>query len=199
MKMIITGVEKWDFLQIYRMNGCGEACPGTKHHLSTTDILRSHEHFTSLPVLARKQWILDYLIMHSSEQSEQMEIALMISGKVVCLPVWIATLGFSKSHYYGVRQLFLQGCKRIVSHIHRHPTQKTNEAVAWLDNFVTLMGDKMPDRATIHLPSCFSKLSVYQRLVQEFKDRGKGQIICQSQFFEVWKTHFHHVSIPKVV
>ena len=93
--MIITGVEKWDFLQVYRMNGCGEACPGTKHHLSTTDILRSHEHFTSLPMLARKQWILDYLIMHSSEQSEQMDIALMISGKVVCLPVWIATLGLA--------------------------------------------------------------------------------------------------------
>ena len=122
----------------------------------------------------------------------------MISGKVVCLAVWIATLGLSKSYYYGVRQLFLQGCKRIVSHIHRNPTQKTNEAVAWLDNFLSLMGDKMPNRGTIHLPSCFSKLSIYQRLVQEFKDRRKDQIISQSQFFEIWKTHFHHVSIPKV-
>lgn len=185
-------------MQVYRMNGCGEACPGTKHQLSMTDILRSHEHFNSLSMLARKQWLLDYFIMHSSEQSEQMEIALMISGKVVCLAVWIATLGLSKSYYYGVRQLFLQGCKRIVSHIHRNPTQKTNEAVAWLDNFLSLMGDKMPDRGTIHLPSCFSKLSIYQRLVQEFKDRRKDQIISQSQFFEIWKTHFHHVSIPKV-
>lgn len=185
-------------MQVHSMNGCGEACPATKHGLSKTDVLRSHEHYTSLPMLAKKQWLLDYFIMHSSEQSEQTEIVLMISGKVVCLPVWLTTLGISKSYYYGVRQLFLQGCKRIVSHTHRHPTLKTNEAIAWLDNFITLMGDKMPDRGTIHLPSCFSKLSVYQRLVHEFKERGKMQVISQSQFFEVWKTHFHHVTIPKV-
>ena len=181
------------------MNGCSEACPATKHGLSKTDVLRSHEHYTSLPLLARKQWLLDYFIMHSSEQSEQTEIFLMICGKVVYLPVWMAILGISKSYYYGVRQLFLQGCKWIVSHIYHHPTLKTNEAIAWLDNFITLMGDKMPDnRGTIHLPSCFSKLSVYQRLVHEFKERGKVQVISQSQFFEVWKTHFHHVTIPKV-
>ena len=42
------------------------------------------------------------------------------------------------------------------------------------------------------------KLSIYQRLVLEFKGRGKAQVISQSQFFEVWKTHFHHVTIPKV-
>ena len=55
----------------------------------------------------------------------------------------------------------------------------------------------MPDRGTVHLPSCLSKLGIYQRQVLEFKDRGKAQVISQSQFFEIWKTHFHHVTIPK--
>ena len=149
---------------VHAMNGCGEACPANEHNLSTTDILQCHDHFTSLPQLAKKRWILDYLIMHSSEDAQHTEIVLMISGKMVCLPVWIAVLGISKSYFYGVRNLFLKGCERIVSHVQRHPTLKTNEAIAWLDNFISLMGDKMSDRGTIHLPSCLSKLSIYQRL-----------------------------------
>ena len=114
---------------VHGMNGCGEACPPNKHHLSTTDILRCHDHFMSLPQLARKQWILDYLIMHSSEDDQHTEMVLMISGKVVCLPVWLAALGISKSYFYSVRSLFLKGCNRIVTNIQRHPTVKTNEAI----------------------------------------------------------------------
>ena len=64
--------------------------------------------------------------------------------------------------------------------------------------FFALMGERMPDRATVHLPSCLSKLSVYQRMNAEMKERKKTQIISQSQFFQLWKTSFSHVTIPKV-
>ncbi len=56
----------------------------------------------------------------------------------------------------------------------------------------------MPDRVTVHLPSCLSKLSVYQGMASELKERGRSKIVSQLQFFVVWKTHFHHVTIPKV-
>ena len=34
-----------------------------------------------------------------------------------------------------------------------NPIQRTSEAMAWLDNFISFMGDKMPDRATVHVMS----------------------------------------------
>ena len=180
------------------MNGCGERCAATKHFLSPTDILRYHEHFSGLPQMAKKQWILDYFIMTSSGEAEHFDTPLLICGKSVCQPLWLSTLGISQSHFYSVRTLFLQGHKQILSQPQCTPTVRTNEAVAWMDNFVSLMGDKMPDRATIHLPSCLSKLSVYHRMASDLKQRGRSKVVCQSQFFEIWKTHFHHVTIPKV-
>ena len=189
---------KWDFLEVANMNGCGERCAVTKHFLYPTDILRYHEHFTSLPQMTRKQWLLDYFIMTSSGEPEGLDTPLLICGKSVCLPLWLNTLGISQSYFYSVRTLFLQGHKQILSQAQRTPTVKTNEAVAWMDNFVSLMGDKMPDRATIHLPSCLSKLSVYHRMASDLKERGRSQVVSQSQFFEIWKTRFHHVTIPKV-
>lgn len=189
----------WDFLQVMQMNGCGESCAITKHHIGLADALRYHNHFDSLPQMAKKQWVLDYLIMNSSGEGEQSAVIhLLICGRPVCQPLWLATLGISQSYFYGVRALFLQGHKRLVSHVNRNPTEKTSEAIAWMDNFVSLMGDKMPDRATTHLPSCLSKLSVYQRMSKAQKERGKTSIISQSQFFEIWKSHFSHVTIPKV-
>ena len=180
------------------MNGCGEKCATRTHNLSPIDTLRYHEHFDSLSQMAKKQWLLDYFIMTSSSKEEQIDMPLLICGKEVCLPLWLATLGISQSYYYSVRTLFLRGHKRLVSQVHRNPTQRTSEAIAWMDNFVSLMGDKMPDRATTHLPSCLSKLSVYQRMASELKERGRSKIVSQSQFFELWRTQFHHVTIPKV-
>lgn len=56
----------------------------------------------------------------------------------------------------------------------------------------------MPDRPTIHLPSSLSKISIYQNMTEELQQRGKSVVISQSQFFDVWKTPFGHVTIPKV-
>lgn len=180
------------------VNGCGEDCAVTKHHLDIADTLRYHEHFDSHTQTAKKQWVLDYLVMNSSGEGEQHTIHFLVCGKPVCLTVWLATLGVSQSYFYGVRSLFLRGHKQLISQVYRNPTEKTSEAMAWMHNFVSLMGDRMPDRATIHLPSCLSKLSVYQRMCKALKERGKTTVISQSQFFEIWKCHFSRVVIPKV-
>jgi hypothetical protein len=91
----------------------------------------------------------------------------------------------------------LKGHKRIVSEIQHTPLPRTNEVVAWIEAFVSLMGDKMPDCASIHLPSSVSKVSIYQRMVAELKARGKIDIISPSQLFGAWKTYFCRVTIPK--
>jgi len=93
--------------------------------------------------------------MNSSGIGDQLEIPYFICGKRVCFQLWIKTPGISQSHFYNVQSLFLKGHKCIIQQVARTPLQKTSEAVAWMDSFFTYIGDRMPDRSTIHLLSHF--------------------------------------------
>jgi hypothetical protein len=64
--------------------------------------------------------------------------------------------------------------------------------------FFNLIGDHLPHRMGIHLPSNLTKVAVYQRLVDDMRARHKPSIISQSQFFRIWDEKFGNVSIPKV-
>ena len=58
------------------------------------------------------------------------------------------------------------------------------------------VGDHMPDKIAIHLPSMMSRKSVYERMKQERSDYVS--LVSQSQFYSLWKQHYPHVSIPTV-
>ena len=197
---IQSGGLSWDFLTTLKINGCQEQCATEQHHLHPIDILSYHNHFTQLPRPARRQWVLDYLNTHSSHDTSSGEpvTIYLIGGKPVCRPLWIATLGISNSLYYEVRKLFQNGHVRITKEIQRAPLQRTSEAIAWMDTFFNLIGDHMPHRIAVHLPSSLSKSAVYQRMVAEMTGRSKDSIISLPQFFKVWDEHFRQVTIPKV-
>lgn len=188
----------WDFIAVLNMHGCSIKCATSIHHLLPTDVLRYHEHFSALSQVAKKQWLLDYLIMNSSVQNKLAESIYMICGKSVCFKLWVATLDISTSYFYNVRSLFLNGHKRVIQHVQRTPLLRTSEALAWMDSFFATMGDRMPDRPTVHLPSSLSKVSIYNDMVDDLRRRGKAVVISQSQFFDIWKLHFSHITIPKV-
>lgn len=137
------------------IDGCSKQCATSIHHLLPADTLHYHGHFAGLSPLARKQWLLDCLVMNSSGTGDQLEIPYFICGKRVCFQLWIKTPGISQSHFYNVQSLFLKGHKCIIQQVARTPLQKTSEAVAWMDSFFTYIGDRMPDRSTIHLLSHF--------------------------------------------
>ena len=102
----------------------------------------------------------------------------------MCPKVWIATLGISPTSFYSIHKLFISGTVRVFAKPNRQPLQKTYEALAWMQQYFSLIGDHMPHRMMmIHLPSCLSKVSVYKRMVSEFQSCQKGQFISKSQFF----------------
>lgn len=108
------------------IHGCSKQCATSIHHLLPADTLHYHGHFAGLSPFARKQWLLDYLVMNSSGTRDQET-----------------------------------GCQ-------------------------------------IDQLSTFSAISIYQSMTEELQQRGKSTVISQSQFFDLWKTHFGHVTIPKV-
>jgi hypothetical protein len=127
-----------------------------------------------------------------------METSFSVCGKNVCLPIWLSVLDLSRSRFYEVRQSFLQGAlfiERISS-----PTAhqcKSFEAIAWMQQYFTQIGDSMPDRMALHLPSFLTNANVYSRMKEELEASGR-QVISQSHFYNLWSVEFPHVSIPKV-
>ena len=187
----------WDVFDVLRANGCSPQCSNKVHHLSALDILSYHHYFIQLPKSAKLQWIVDYLNTHSSSFNP-CETMHIIAGKNVCQALWIATLGISTSLYYKARKMVSGGSIHVYRDIQRTPLQKSSRAVAWMHNYFSLIGDQMPHRMIVHLPSNLSKLSVYNRMACDMRSRGLEHIVCQSQFFRLWDEHFAHVSIPKV-
>ena len=80
----------------------------------------------------------------------------------------------------------------------KKPTQRNADCIAWLQFFVACVGQYQPDKKTIHLPSCFTKLSIYQRMCEE-NELHNTPSIGVSQFYTIFRNHFPHVFIPKVL
>lgn len=55
------------------------------------------------------------------------------------------------------------------------------------------VGDQMPDRVAVHLPSMLSRRMVYEMMVEECKDKDTRDI-RQSQFYKLWDQHYSHVT-----
>ena len=158
-----------------------------------------HNYFSQLPKSRKRTWLLEYFRIHSFIiDNGQMDITMLVCGKKVCQAVSIATLGISHSFFYNMRKKFLSGSITVMSETQRSPLEKTSQAIAWLQNYVDLIGDHLPQRMIVHLPSNLTKVAIYQRMVEDFKGRNYS-LISQSNFFKVWEEHFSYVTIPKVL
>ena len=185
----------WDVFDVFNMTGCLTQCARKGHNISPLEILSYHHYFSQLPKYAKLQWIVDYINTHSTHA---MDVTFMISGKIVCQSLWMSTLGICTSLYFKAKNKASNGCIHVFKDIHRKPLERSNQAVAWMHNYFSLVGDYMPHRMVVHLPSNLSKLLVYHRMADEMKRRRHEQVVSQSQFFRLWDDNFSHVKIPKV-
>ena len=191
----------WSPFTIHDMNGCSRQCCQNTHNLSVLDIMQYRAYFNELPKNAKRKWILDFIATHSSYQaaSKLPDISYTICGKKVCQNVWIATLGISSSFFYCIRKKFLNGSVAIIKEPNQSPSQKTQKAIAWIQNYVDLLGDHLPHRMIVHLPSNLTKVGIYHKMVDDFQQRKQASdTVSQSNFFKIWDEHFSHVTIPKV-
>ena len=154
------------------MNGCAPHCCQSVHNINILDIIKYHNYFEELSRQAKQKWLLDYFNTHSTVTAiynNESEISFFICGKQVCQTVWISTLGISTSNFYGIRKKFLTGCVSVIKDTQRSPLQRTSEAIAWMTNYFNLIGDHLPHRMVIHLPSSLTKVNIYNRMIAEFE------------------------------
>lgn len=66
------------------------------------------------------------------------------------------------------------------------------------DSFLSSrIGDHLPDRLAIHLPSSLTMKGVYERMSEEMAS-NTCSVISRPQFYNLWKEYFPHITIPTV-
>lgn len=179
------------FSKILDISGCeSKACASTTHHLTIVDVWTARQRFDHLGHFQQRQWVLDYFHTNGTN--------FYIAGKPVCKAVWLATLGLSRSRFHDVKKSYNDGVlffEQIKSPKSR--MEKSLDSVAWMRQFFHKVGDKMPDRLAIHLPSFMTQTSVYSRMREDLSTQNLP-VISSSHFYNLWAADFRNVTIPKV-
>ncbi len=122
-----------------------------------------------------------------------------VAGQEVCEASFRMVYGLRCNRFTSVKAKFAGGV--VVAEHGRlgksHIRDGTIRVISWLRTFVQKVGDRMPASTDIHLPSCLTKADVYALAVD---DLSQGGLECckTSTFYEIWKSEFPHVKIPKV-
>lgn len=185
-----------NFLYLSTLNVCEKGCAVKKHHLSLTDVAVARQRFHHLGPFQQRQWILDYLHVNTNRITK--ETLFFLASRPVCQTIWLAALGISRSRFYDVKKSYNAGIlffEKVLSPKSRQG--KSNDAIAWMRLYFDQIGDQMPDRLAVHLPSFLTQAAVYSRMKEEFESRGQP-VVSSSHFYGLWGSDFSHVSIPKV-
>ena len=80
------------------------------------------------------------------------------------------------------------------------PNEGTLRMTSWLKIFAKKVGDRMPVSQDIHLPSCLSKIDIFNLAIDDLNQGSTGSNSCisLSGFYSLWKEKFSHIKIPKV-
>jgi len=147
--------------------------------------------------IMQTQKVLDYMRDHCRDDKS---ILYTIAGQEVCETCYRMTLGIRYNRYMSIKAKFLGGAV-IAEHgrVGRGSySSATIRVVSWLRMFFHKVGDNMPVKKEVHLPSCLTKGDVYALAVD---DLSQGGLECCkiSTFYQIWKQEFPHVKIPKVM
>ena len=79
----------------------------------------------------------------------------------------------------------------------KKPTIRGDECKIWMEKII---GDKIPDKNQIHLPSWDKQKDIYLRYTNDMHAKGisEDQLVVLSTFYRMWKDDFPNVHIPAV-
>ena len=169
--------------------------------LSYKDIEVTRQHY-SMPrtETMQNQLIIDYFIQHSGCDCI---IHYSVSGISVCKTCWRLVCGLRYNKFSMLKKKFKNGVLE-VEHGRKgivQPSEGTLRMISWLKIFAKKVGDRMPMSQDIHLPSCLSKIDIYNLASDDLMQgsAGRGSCISMSNFYSLWEEKFSHIKIPKVL
>ena len=173
-------------------------------NITYNDVEKTRKKYLSLQNhIEKRNFILAYVKDHKSSSRNSSgtvqgeKISFHVKGKTVCKQAWLLVHNINDKRFNAIVRDFING-----SELYQHgntgkvrKSMKTSECSAWLNFFVNAIGDQQPDSGKIHLPSCFTKLSLYKKMCE---DLDEEVLVSQSQFYGIMDRQFGHVLIPKV-
>lgn len=145
----------------------------------------------------QNQFVLQYMIDHA--KSDKM-VLYTIFGQEVCEKCWRLVYGIRHNRFYSLVKKFTNDVLLVEHGLtgRIRPSESTLRLQSWLRSFFQKMGDQMPMSKTIHLPSCLTKVDVYE-LAKEDLTQGGLECCSESTMYDIWKKEFGNVKIPKVI
>ena len=142
------------------------------------------------------QKIIDYMRAHCRDDKS---VLYTIAGHEVCETCFRMVFGIRYNRFTAMKAKFVSG---VVLTEHGRLGKGSYSStiirvISWLRMFFNKVGDHMPAKVEIHLPSCLTKGDVYALAID---DLSQGGLECckKSTFYELWQVEFPHVKIPKV-
>ena len=166
--------------------------------MSYRDVENCRNHlYKSSTEVEQNQYIISYFHEHSSSGAGS--ILFNVGGKEVCKRCWRLAYGVRNKRFANLLKKFDDGVLKI-EHGRQgitQPMESTIRAISWMRIFFNKLGDKMPTKNCINLPSCLTKADVYGLA---YDDLTEGNMSCPSPstFNRLWSTEFSNVVIPKV-
>jgi hypothetical protein len=140
--------------------------------LTVNDILIVRSKFSNLNITEQRQWLADKIIENSS--SIDWKTKYIVAGKEVCRESFCLVHNFSPKRLFRIRKEVTQGC---FNYEHgnkgkKKETTRVNEVKTWMNRYFKLIGDKLPDKDQIHLPSWDTQKAIYQRYKDDMMRMG---------------------------
>ena len=171
-------------------------------HLTAADIISAKIEYLSQTRSAQRAYLFNKLKENSSEfGSSTITTKYFISGKEICGTAWAQIYDISsRTLSRMLKQLADQengshgnlGRKRV--------NTKAESVSSWMDYYFNLIGDKMPTKNQIHLPSWETQKDIYSWYARDMKARGlkEEDTAGISVFYKIWTEQFSNVIIPQV-
>lgn len=145
---------------------------------------------------SQTQKLLNYMREHGRADGT---VLFNVAGEEVCETAFRMVYGLRYNRFSSLKLKYAGGVV-LAEHgrVGRGQYSDTSiRAISWLRMFISKVGDHMPMKEDIHLPSCLTKSDVYALAAY---DLTQGNLECcgVSTFYKLWKTEFSHVKIPQV-
>ena len=181
-------------------NCCDRKC---MHFLTVHDVLSARDKVNSLNSNALRQWTIDRLNENSHEDaSGKIRTKYLVAGNEVCQKAWCNVHEISPARLARLRKSVIKGQKEFEhgNKGKKRSTTTTEGAKAWMARYFHLVGDKMPHKNQIHLPSWELRKDIYMRYRSdmELQQIPESEMVALSSFYRIWADEFPDVVIPEV-
>ena len=144
----------------------------------------------------QNQFIITYMRDHSRKDKS---VLYTLCGEQVCEVCWRLTYGIRYNKFRGLKDKYTSGVVALEHGLtgRLNTSQSSLRLISWMRSFFEKIGDHMPMSDALHLPSCLTRVDVYE-LAKD--DLTQGGLACCSlaHMYKVWNDEFPHVKIPKV-